>query len=407
MERQLRFIIINIFLIFLVPIISTSQTKEYKKYMYSDGFKFLTDYNNPLLSSTNKLQDIIIESKKYDYYLQRDNDNGYVFNNGYFNYITLIKEIKWTDQSNELLLLPKYAMGSIYKRIFYSGDSVEDADIFKVQTEVKLMEVKSMPETANTVKNYLKSITNFIEEKLRIKFDIDKKSKQFNDPFEKLQNGDGLKKIYSAAYDVADVINYSKTVHTSGYKFKKIFNSSLAKKTELMGTEYYTSQHLIFSFQEEFYNSQKQRYLNFVNDSNNRKDNSNLLKFNVGGVDIRDVNIYDLESMVKVFLEDCLKNNINPPSINTLKATFEPLEEGVIAYAFGRNNDNVIIIKVDPTRWANASIEKKWYILYHELGHDILNFTHGSGGKMMYNFADRDYTWDEFFKDKDYMFNAY
>ena len=53
-------------------------------------------------------------------------------------------------------------------------------------------------------------------------------------------------------------------------------------------------------------------------------------------------------------------------SISTLKATFEPLDDGVIAYAFGRNNDNAIIIKVDPARWSNASIEKKWYILYHE-----------------------------------------
>ena len=406
MERQLRFIILNIFLIFLVPIISTSQTKEYKKYMYSDGFKFLTDYNNPLLSSTNKLQDIIVESKKYDYYLQRSNDGGYVFNNGYFNYVTLIKDIKFRDSGNQLLLLPEYSFGSIYKRVFYSGDSVEDADIFKVQTEIKLIGVYGYPETTASAKNYLSTITKFIEEKLRIKFDIDKKSKKFNDPFEKLQQGDGLKNIFSADYDVADVINYSET-STSGYKFKKIFNSSLANKTELVGDNYNNIQYLIFSFQDEFYNSQKQRYINFVNDSNNRKDNSNFLKFNIGGVDIRKVNVYDLESMVKIFLEDCLKNNINTPSISTLKATFEPLDDGVIAYAFGRNNDNAIIIKVDPARWSNASIEKKWYILYHELGHDVLNLTHGSGGKMMYNFADRDYTWDEFFKDKDYMFNAY
>ena len=47
------------------------------------------------------------------------------------------------------------------------------------------------------------------------------------------------------------------------------------------------------------------------------------------------------------------------------------------------------------------------YILYHELGHDVLNLEHGQGGKMMFNFADRDYSWDEFFKDKEYMFSYY
>ena len=55
--------------------------------------------------------------------------------------------------------------------------------------------------------------------------------------------------------------------------------------------------------------------------------------------------------------------------------------------------------------WANASIQKKWYILYHELGHDVLNLNHGEGGKMMFNFADREYSWDEFYQDKDYMFS--
>ena len=42
--------------------------------------------------------------------------------------------------------------------------------------------------------------------------------------------------------------------------------------------------------------------------------------------------------------------------------------------------------------------------MYHELGHDVLNLLHGQGGKMMYPFVDRDYTWDEFYNDKKYMF---
>tara|TARA_A200000113_G_scaffold224771_1_gene243534 strand:+ start:1183 stop:1335 length:153 start_codon:yes stop_codon:yes gene_type:complete len=43
----------------------------------------------------------------------------------------------------------------------------------------------------------------------------------------------------------------------------------------------------------------------------------------------------------------------------------------------------------------------------HELGHDVLNFQHGQGGKMMFNYSDAEYNWDTFVKDRDYMFNKY
>ena len=52
-------------------------------------------------------------------------------------------------------------------------------------------------------------------------------------------------------------------------------------------------------------------------------------------------------------------------------------------------DDSKIVIKVDPKKWQNSSKQKKWYIMYHELGHDVLNLNHGEGGKMMFNFADR------------------
>ena len=64
-------------------------------------------------------------------------------------------------------------------------------------------------------------------------------------------------------------------------------------------------------------------------------------------------------------------------------------------------------MKVDPEKWAKSSTEKKWYILYHELGHDVLNLSHGQGGKMMFNFADRNYSWKEFNDDKKYMFRYF
>ena len=116
--------------------------------------------------------------------------------------------------------------------------------------------------------------------------------------------------------------------------------------------------------------------------------------------------------MVNFFIEDYNRRSkkirsklINPKVFKEeqVKATFESLEDEVIALSYGMNNDSKIIIKVDPKKWAEASLEKKWYILYHELGHDILNLEHGEGGKMMFNFADKEYSWDDFIEDKKYM----
>lgn len=62
----------------------------------------------------------------------------------------------------------------------------------------------------------------------------------------------------------------------------------------------------------------------------------------------------------------------------------------------GIYDDFNIFLKVDPGKWSRASIVKRWYILYHELGHDVLNFEHGEGGKMMFNFTEEDYSWEVF-----------
>lgn len=119
-----------------------------------------------------------------------------------------------------------------------------------------------------------------------------------------------------------------------------------------------------------------------------------------------DVSNYDLRQMVNFFLDNCKNYGIIIPKQN-IKVTFEELEGSTIALAFGKDNDNEIIIKVDPKNWENASLFKKWYILYHELGHDVLNLSHGEGGKMMFNFAERNYSWDEFIIDRNEMFHSY
>lgn len=155
--------------------------------------------------------------------------------------------------------------------------------------------------------------------------------------------------------------------------------------------------------------------------------------YNIGGGwyldSFEENNYYDLEKLVKLFLEDFKaldssaawwlasdRNDMNnrfPPlnlwEIEDLKidVAFSELNGNTIAISYGINKDNEIIIRVDPQKWENASNVKKWYVLYHELGHDVLNFKHGQGGRMMFNFPTKEYTWEEFFKDRDYMFDYY
>lgn len=126
--------------------------------------------------------------------------------------------------------------------------------------------------------------------------------------------------------------------------------------------------------------------------------------FSINSKDIRDVNTYDLKSMVKFFLEDCKLNGISIPDNINISSTFEVLDSKTLGVSLGRNIPD-IIIKIDPESWSKSSIIKRWYLIYHELGHDFLNLKHGEGGKMMFTFSDREYTWDEFFEDKKYMFN--
>ena len=120
--------------------------------------------------------------------------------------------------------------------------------------------------------------------------------------------------------------------------------------------------------------------------------------------DIREQDVYTIDEMVEYFICDCLNEGIGIRP-QTIQATFESLTDPTIALAFGRDMDNDVIVKVDPTNWNRASLPKKWYILYHELGHDIFNLEHGQGGKMMFNFANKEYSWAEFLADRAKMFS--
>lgn len=129
-------------------------------------------------------------------------------------------------------------------------------------------------------------------------------------------------------------------------------------------------------------------------------------RLDLGGKNLYMINFFDLPAMVQIFINDCNENGILIEK-NIIETEFKALPKGVLAVANGMNIDGKISIDVDPVKWREASPPKKWYVLYHELGHDFLNLRHGEGGKMMFNFVDRDYSWEEFFEDKDYMFESY
>jgi hypothetical protein len=144
-----------------------------------------------------------------------------------------------------------------------------------------------------------------------------------------------------------------------------------------------------------------------IKNLNQRNKRSQSSKIKIADKKLSNVNVFDIREMIKIFILDCRVNGINIMTNDNIKATFEELPEGIVALAAGFNNDNEISIRVDPLKWKDASSAKKWYVLYHELGHDVLNLDHGEGGKMMFNYVDRDYTWDEWLEDKKYMLDSY
>ncbi len=96
----------------------------------------------------------------------------------------------------------------------------------------------------------------------------------------------------------------------------------------------------------------------------------------------------------------------NTENLN-IDVAFEPLEKNVIAIAKGKNNDSKIILRVNPDKWLQANPATRWYILYHELGHDFFNLRHGQGGRMMFNYPTEMYDWVDFFEDRDFMFEYF
>lgn len=125
---------------------------------------------------------------------------------------------------------------------------------------------------------------------------------------------------------------------------------------------------------------------------------------------LANVNPFNLDKYIDKFILDAKTNhNIDLSYVNKKDRLilFKELEGDKIASAYNMNDDDSVLVLVDPENWYEANQPKRWYIIYHELGHDILNLDHGECGPMMNERASGNYSWNRLEKDKNTMFEMY
>lgn len=146
-----------------------------------------------------------------------------------------------------------------------------------------------------------------------------------------------------------------------------------------------------------------------------------------GKINISEINYYDINNLIDIFISDLFgysKKYFTDNFINRNKSKkyfeflkiqteskriidFDLKKEGVLGISKSIYDDSTISISINPILWKISSNPKRLYILYHELGHDILNFIHGEGGKMMFTISDSDYNVEDLYIDREYMFESF
>jgi hypothetical protein len=393
-----------ILVLLFIPFVSFGQSKKFKKDFKRELKKpsmiFLSDLNQALYSTIlyadNSLGRLLSKSKEFGYTTYFNSETNSPIIEGLFdNRIFLYKDNGDVDSYYET---PYYSLGFIGKTIYFTGDDIEDALVSKIVTEIFLLEYSNT--SSKKINDYFKKLKGFINKAYEEGYNIEETKFEYgNDEILSGMKKLEISKESGGFYDLIESKIISKK-NNPIQKLKITQSETTFKKRNLSGVlqDYFA---LRFTVEDEF--SAKLDKVG-KNQIESQIKSINNLRFTIGGEDMRDINEYDLEKMVSFFLEDCKKNNIKVPDINSLKARFVPLEGSTLALAYGGGDDSIINIEVDPQKWAESSAQKRWYVVYHELGHDVLNLDHGQGGKMMFNFTDRDYTWDEFFDDKQYMF---
>lgn len=360
--------------------ISNSQSKS----------NFLIDDIDKLYLSETDINEIISLGSSNRFELARNSDGGVEgWNETDGEFIRMGNY----DIDSYLKFIPPYSVGSIIKDFFMAGSN----NVWKIYTEYSLLPYSNVNSS---------SIYNAFD---RIKKETFKYLNKNKYQYSKMDNVINFKTPTDKRIDILEKYYVIGKCKNPDPRCKREYILSFGTGIyDFINTKGESRQYIqMHSIVEEkgMMEFQTKLMSTFSTDSN---QGVKSLRYKVNGVDMREINEYDLTAMINFFIDD-YERNVNQKSFSinrdNIDAKFISLEENQLAVALGYDDDDNIVIRVDPVKWSKASQEKRWYILYHELGHDILNLDHGEGGKMMFNFVDRDYSWDEFFEDRKYMFD--
>lgn len=126
----------------------------------------------------------------------------------------------------------------------------------------------------------------------------------------------------------------------------------------------------------------------------------------INNINIEEFNTEKITEMVNIFLSDCDLNGIKIPK-SKIQIEMVEMDKSILGLSMAKDNNSLIKVKINKRNWTSTSSAKKWYVLYHELGHDVLNFNHFEGGPMMNPISERGYSWSEFWQDRQLMFESY
>lgn len=148
-----------------------------------------------------------------------------------------------------------------------------------------------------------------------------------------------------------------------------------------------------------------------------------IMNFNNERTEIRNMSYVDpsidFSMYVDKFYRDLEVYGIRAVRPETIIIKFARLEttnkyKGYNGVSFGYNNDDIIEIYINPLSWEQGSKARRYWLMYHELAHDILNAEHVEAipenkGKLMYphssNFKISDM--DEFIEAYQALFEEY
>ena len=130
-------------------------------------------------------------------------------------------------------------------------------------------------------------------------------------------------------------------------------------------------------------------------------------QYQIAGNYVSDLKFKDFEGYVNIFIDECNEYGININKSNIIIKQ-KNLDGNKSVETVGKDNNDLIEIYFDKKVWKKINIDTKLYLLYHELGRDILNFDYNKAGKMTSKLNTGDsYTWEQFSEDREVMFKVY